>query len=55
MTPNRVYKKLRKSLHTRDASQGMPDGKNIFFPLISNQSTTYSVYADVLAVLESNL
>ena len=30
-------------------------GVVIFSPLISNQSTTYSVYADVLAVLESNL
>jgi len=30
MTPNRVYKKLCKSLHTRNASQGIPDGGHLF-------------------------
>jgi hypothetical protein len=29
MTPNRVYKKLCKNLQKRDASQGIPDGKNV--------------------------
>jgi len=33
MTPNRVYKKLCKSPHTRNASQGIPDGGDfVSFP-----------------------
>lgn len=31
MTPNRVYKKLCKSPHTRNASQGIPDGGDFCF------------------------